>query len=64
MPLNFLTFVYFERERKRDNTSRGGAERVREKIPSRLLTVSAQPDMRLDLTNRDHNLTQNQELDP
>ena len=36
--------------------SRGGAERERERgdrIPSRLLTVSTEPDARLELTNRE-----------
>ena len=38
-------FIYlFLRERKRD----GGAERGRERIPSRLCTASTEPDVELD----------------
>ena len=33
--------------------SRGGAERGRERIPSRLHTISAEPDAGLEPTNRD-----------
>ena len=44
-----------ERERESEHTSRGGAEREkgRDKIPSRLHTVSAGPDVGLNLTNRE-----------
>ena len=58
-----------ERERERENTSGGGAEREgermrehqwgrgrergRERIPSRLRTVSTEPDMGLKLTDRE-----------
>ena len=38
-------FIYLERE------SRGGAERGRERIPSRPCTVSTEPDAGLELTN-------------
>ena len=41
------------RERERECTSRGGAERERETIPSRLLNVRTEPDSRLELTNRE-----------
>ena len=43
--------------RERENTSRGGAERgkererERERIPSKLHTVSSEPDVELELTN-------------
>ena len=40
-------FIYFER----DSTSRGGAEREGERIPSRLCTISTEPDVGLELTN-------------
>ena len=46
--LEFL-LIYFERDR--DNTSRGGAERGRERILSRLRTVSTEPDEGLKPTN-------------
>ena len=42
-------FIYFERERERAEGS--GAERRRERIPSRLGTVSVEPNTGLDLTN-------------
>ena len=46
-------FIYFERERP--STSKGGAERERgrHRIPSRLHTVSTEPDMGLELMNGD-----------
>ena len=44
-------FIYFERER--ECMSKGGAEREREGIPSRLHTVSIEPDMRLEFTNHE-----------
>ena len=49
----FFMLVYFEREREREHTSRGGAEREteRERIPSRLHAVSTEPDTGLSLTN-------------
>ena len=37
-----------EREREKERMSRGGEEREGERIPSRLQTVSAEPDMGLD----------------
>ena len=43
----FLMFIYLERERK--CISRGEAERRRERISSRLHTVSAEPDIGLKL---------------
>ena len=44
-----------ERERERERASGGGAERERERkrIPSRLCTVSAEPEAGLDPTNRE-----------
>ena len=46
----FLMFTYFERE----SMSRGGAEKEgRQRTPSRLLTVSTEPTMGLDLTKRE-----------
>ena len=46
-------FIYFERDRV--SMSRGGAERERERerIPSRFLTVSAEPDAGPELTNHE-----------
>ena len=44
--INIIIFIYFERERE------GGAEmNGRERIPSRLRTVSTEPDEGLNLTN-------------
>ena len=42
-------FIYFDRER--ESTSRGEKEGERERILSRLHTVSAEPDAGLELTN-------------
>ena len=39
------------RESKHAHLSGGGAGRGRERIPSRLCAVSAEPDLGLDLTN-------------
>ena len=51
--LLFLKFIYFERERE-CACAQGGAERERrERIPSRLRTVSMEPDVGLDLTNHE-----------
>ena len=54
----FVKFIdlFWERERERERESepewgRGETEREREKIPSRLYTVSTQPDTGLELTN-------------
>ena len=47
-------FIYFEGERESVcEQGRGGTERERgrERIPSRLHTISAEPDVGLDLTN-------------
>ena len=53
----FFKVIYFERGRGREkaSASRGGAEREgeREKIPSRLRAVSAEPDMGLEPMNRE-----------
>ena len=43
----FFKFIYLERE------SGGGAERERERIPSRLRAVSAEPDAGRELTHRE-----------
>ena len=43
----FLGLFIFERARE----SRGGAERGRDRIPSKLHTVSEEPDAGLKLTN-------------
>ena len=45
-------FIYFQRdrERERERESRGGA---RERIPSRLHAISAEPDAGLNLTNHE-----------
>ena len=40
-----------------------GRERERERIPSRLLGVSTEPDVRLEPTNRDLDLSRKQESD-
>ena len=50
MFFNVYIFIYFERERERTSGGRG-RERRRDGIPSRLLTVSAEPNTGLDLTN-------------
>ena len=51
--LFFFLGVYFVRER--ESMSRGGAEteRERERIPSRLYAVRAEPDTGRKLTNRE-----------
>ena len=55
-------FIYFERER--ESTSRGGAERAGERIPSRVFSVSVEPNAGLDpIELWDHDLSWNQELD-
>ena len=36
-----------------EHASRGGAERGRERVSSRICAVSAEPDAGLDLTNRE-----------
>ena len=40
-----------ERERERASMSRGGTDRGRERIPSRLCTVSTEPDVGLKHMN-------------
>ena len=46
----FLKFtIYFERERERKRDA-GGAVREGERIPSRLRTISREPDLGLELT--------------
>ena len=43
--------IYFEKEGER--ASRGGTERGRDRIPSRLRTVREEPNAGLELTNRE-----------
>ena len=45
--------VYFEREREGERSHEGGAEGGRDRIPSRLLTARAEPNLGLELTNRE-----------
>ena len=53
---SFLKFIYFERDRDSVSGERV-RERERERIPSRLRTVSAEPVVGLELTKpRDHDL--------
>ena len=47
----FLFFIKFYLFILRERLSRQGAQRGREKIPSRLCTVSREPDMGFELTN-------------
>ena len=49
--LNVYLLILREREREREREQRRGRERGKERIPSRLCTVSAEPNMGLDLTN-------------
>ena len=54
MTLNFfflLSVIYFERERKR--AGEGQRARETERIPSRLRTISTEPNMGLELTNHE-----------
>ena len=54
--LFFLKFIYLflrERERERESTSGGGTERRRDRITSRLRTISAEPDVGLELMNHE-----------
>ena len=47
-------FIYFEREREREqcmHKQEKGRESGRERIASRLCTVSTEPDIGLELTN-------------
>ena len=48
-------FIYFREDRERApvHRSRGGAERGRERIPSRLCAVSSEPHPGLELRNRE-----------
>ena len=45
-------FILRESEHKQGRSRGGGRERERERIPSRLCTVSAEPNAGLELTNR------------
>ena len=59
---SFLKFIYSEREKVQ--VPEGQRERRRERIPSRLYAVSAEPNAGLRLTNCEILImTQNQELD-
>ena len=46
-----MCFVLFCFERKREREREQGTGRERERIPSRLHTVSTEPDVGLELTN-------------
>ena len=47
-------FMYFESKRERVWAHTwGGAERGRDRIPSRLFAISAEPEVGLELTNRE-----------
>ena len=53
--MNFLFFFFkfiYLRERERAQTG-WGRERRRDRIPSRLCTVSTEPDLGLELVNRE-----------
>ena len=47
--------MYFDRERERERVHKQGRDREsgKEKIPSRLHAVSTEPNVGLDLTNRE-----------
>ena len=50
----FLSLFVFERKRERERTSRGEAEREgKERTLSRLPSVSTEPHVGLELTNRE-----------
>ena len=49
--LYFISLFFFFLEKEKE--SRGGAERDGERIPSRLQALSSEPDMGLDLMNRE-----------
>ena len=44
-------FIYFQRKKEREHKHGRGRERGRERVPSRLCTVSTEPHMGLNLTN-------------
>ena len=48
----FFFFKWLFILKEREQVSRGGTERGRERIPSRLHTVSTEPDTGLEPTNR------------
>ena len=57
-------FVYFERDRDSTSGAVGGRERGKERIPSGLCALSAEPNRGLELLQpRDHDLSPNQESD-
>ena len=45
--------MYFEREREREHRREGEVERKGDRIPSRLCTVSTEPDAGLEFMNRE-----------
>ena len=51
----FFKFIYSERERAQSGGGQREKERQRQRqrIPSRLCTVSAEPDVALELTNHE-----------
>ena len=46
-------FIYFERVRVRQSTSRGGAESEGEREPKQALAVGTEPDVGLQVTNHE-----------
>ena len=46
-----LVYIFRERERKREREGGRGTEREKERSPSKLHTVSAEPDVGLNPTN-------------
>ena len=62
--LIYLKFIYLFWERRRQRQWRKGRERGRERLPSRLHAVGAEPDMGLEPVKLcDHDQSGNQELD-
>ena len=49
----FNVYLFTWRERERENMSRGGAERERERIPSRFCAVNLELDTGLEPTNHE-----------
>ena len=50
---SLFSYLERERERERENESSGETERKRERIPSRFHTISTEPNLGLELTNRE-----------
>ena len=49
----FISFIYLFIVRERESVRRAGAETEGERTPSRLCTVSTEPDVGLELTNHE-----------